>query len=290
MYHFKSESKVMDDAARASAPGKFIQLQNGITHYELSDTDSAQTVVLIHGYSTPYFIWDMNFASLVSAGFRVLRYDLFGRGYSDHLDVSYNAHLFDRQLLELLDGLRIERPISVVGLSMGAPIAARFAARRPQQVQKLVCIDPVGIPWKRSLKARILEMPLIGEMTLDNNDDRLADDLRSDFFNPERIPDRYIERYMEQLQYIGFKNSLLSSLRNKMFTGAADAFAVIGKTNLPVLLLWGRNDTLIPFENSAQFQKLIPQIELRTFDECGHIPNIEYADEVNALLIKWLSL
>jgi pimeloyl-ACP methyl ester carboxylesterase len=55
--------------------------------------------VLIPGFSVPYVIWDPTFEDLVEKGFRVLRYDLFGRGYSDRPDAIYDLELFDRQLM-----------------------------------------------------------------------------------------------------------------------------------------------------------------------------------------------
>ena len=65
--------------------------------------------MLIHGFSVPYFIFDPTFNFLTKAGWRVLRYDLFGRGFSDRPHVRYNIDLFVRQLKELLDALNIKR-------------------------------------------------------------------------------------------------------------------------------------------------------------------------------------
>ena len=88
----------LDDEARQAAPGSFIQLSRGMVHYEIAGPESARTVVLIHGLATPYFIWDNNYDALVRAGFRVLRYDHYGRGFSDRPDVVYDRELYDQQL------------------------------------------------------------------------------------------------------------------------------------------------------------------------------------------------
>ena len=59
----------------------------------------------VHGFSVPYYLWDPVVTALTGAGFQTLRYDLFGRGFSDRPNVSYNADLYDHQLTDLLNGL-----------------------------------------------------------------------------------------------------------------------------------------------------------------------------------------
>ena len=58
----------------------------------------ARTVVLVHGFSVPYYIWDSTTTALAAAGYRVVRYDEYGRGLSDRPNVDYTADLYDRQL------------------------------------------------------------------------------------------------------------------------------------------------------------------------------------------------
>ena len=116
---FDSESMILDETARTALPGRFVKLSDGITHYEWKDRDNGLVVVLVHGFSAPHFVWDHTWPALVDAGFRVLKYDLYGRGYSDRRRADYNENLFDRQLLELLSALDVDPPIDLVGLSMG---------------------------------------------------------------------------------------------------------------------------------------------------------------------------
>src|ERR1043166_1433761 len=79
----------LTDEVRRFVPGSFARLADGITHYEFAGPPDAAIVVLIHGFSIPDYLLDPPFPALVSSGFRVLRYDLFGRGYSDRPDVTY---------------------------------------------------------------------------------------------------------------------------------------------------------------------------------------------------------
>lgn len=72
------EREEITDSVRQAASGSFAHLSDGFTHYEIAGLGSSRTVVLIHGFSVPYYLWDKTFDPLVKAGFCVLRYDLYG--------------------------------------------------------------------------------------------------------------------------------------------------------------------------------------------------------------------
>lgn len=122
-FRFRGEIKELNEVTRAEAPGDFVKLPHGYTHYELSKSNARHPVVLIHGFSIPYYIWNPTFLALSDAGLNVLRYDLFGRGYSDRPRVEYLLDLFVDQLFHLVRELGLSVPLDLVGLSMGGPIA-----------------------------------------------------------------------------------------------------------------------------------------------------------------------
>ncbi|MEQ9126282.1 MAG: alpha/beta hydrolase, partial [Alphaproteobacteria bacterium] len=121
-----------------------MQLPGGQIHYQFSGPEDGPLIVMVHGYSTPGFIFDQNAAALREAGFRVLQFDHFGRGWSDRPDTAYDADFYDAELMSLLDTLGISKPVGLVGLSMGGPIVAEFAARHPQRVSKVFLFVPAG--------------------------------------------------------------------------------------------------------------------------------------------------
>ena len=90
------ESKELTETVRQSLPGKFIEISGGQVHYELEGPESGRKVILVPGFTVPLFVWDHTFRTLVNAGFRVLRYDLFGYGFSYRPNVKYTlVFLFD---------------------------------------------------------------------------------------------------------------------------------------------------------------------------------------------------
>lgn len=287
-FHFRGETKILDDQTRADLPGEFVQLSDGVVHYELAGPADGRTVVLVHGFSVPYFIWDPTFDALVEAGFRVLRYDLYGRGYSDRPKVTYDYDLFDRQLVELLDALQIETPVDVIGLSMGGAVSVTFTDRHPELVHKLALISPAGLPMNNSLQ-KIVALPLLGELIFGfGGGQMLISSQGSDVAGDIDLSD-YIEKYKETMQYQGFIRALLSTMRSGVITNAAEAYARVGRQDTPVLLIWGTLDKTVPFAQSEQVRQRVPQAEFHAIDGAGHISHYEKADVVNPLLVEFLS-
>ena len=280
------EKLALDEAVRRSGPGSFVRLPAGVTHYELAGPRGADTVLLIPGFSVTYTVWDPTFDALVGAGFRVLRYDLFGRGYSDRPDAAYDAAFYDRQILDLLDALDIRNPVNVAGLSMGGPIATAFAVNHPERVRRVVLEAPAystGYPPPLELRA-----PLLGQylMTV-----RVAPGLPesqwADFVHPERFP-RYLDPYRKQMRYRGFRRALLATMRNYLSQDMTEYYRRLGHSGKPVLLIWGRADQDVPFETSGKVRQSVPQAEFLPVDDAAHIPAYEHPEVVNPVLIRFL--
>jgi pimeloyl-ACP methyl ester carboxylesterase len=288
-FSYRDETKELNELTRKEASGSFVQLSNGFTHYELGNHKTENTVVLVHGFSVPYIIFDPTFEFLTQSGFRVLRYDLFGRGFSDRPDTRYNIDLFVKQLADLLDALRFTRPVSLVGLSTGGPITAVFTARFPERVSKLVLIDPIGakpIPLARILK--VAAMPVIGEAIIGwVGSEGMVRNIASDF-SDRKISEQFLSRYLVQMQYKGFRRAILSTIRNHMLDSFLEFYQRVGKMDKPVLLFWGRSDTTVPFKHSDVLRAALPDVEFHVIENCGHIPHYEKPDEVNPILLEFL--
>lgn len=271
------------------ADGSFITLKDGITQYELGGHKSRETIVLVPGFSVPYFIFDITFDFLVKSGFRVLRYNLFGRGYSDRPGRRYDIRLFVDQLKELLDALNLNR-VNLVGLSMGGPITAAFIDQYPQYVCKYVLIGPAGArPIAPSWMLAALKLPGLGELLLGLfGSGNMVKSAASDFFDPQLV-EQFQEKYKVQMQFKGFKRAILSTLRHGMLGSFLDVYRRVDQLHKPTLIFWGRQDTTVPFEHSAELTRAMPRAELKVIENCGHIPHYERPADVNPALLNFLS-
>lgn len=296
-FPYKDEIKELNDATRKEIGGSFIPLSNGVTHYELSNDSplhvregsGVRDVVLVHGFSVPGFIFDPLFKFLTESGFRVLRYDQFGRGFSDRPRTRYKIDIFDKQLYDLLDALRITSPVNLIGLSMGGPIAATFTARHPERVRSLTLFDPSGMrPVSLTPMLKMVKVPIVAETVFGlMGTEKMIEVARKDFYDPKLV-DLLIDRYRIQMRYKGFKRALLSSVRNNMLDTFVNAYERVGKMDVPTQLFWGREDGTVPFENSEDLRALMPNAEFHTIENCGHVPFYEKPDEVNPILLSFL--
>ncbi|MFX1538242.1 MAG: alpha/beta fold hydrolase, partial [Promethearchaeota archaeon] len=282
------EIEELDYEIRKTLPGDFIQLSDGYTHYELSGPENGDVIILVHGFSTPLFIWDPTFEFLVKEGFKVLRYDLYGRGYSDRPNTTYNMDLFIRQLLELIQGLKLAK-FNLIGLSMGGGVCIVFADKYPELVQKVSLIDPIGFPMGRDILLSILKIPILNNLILRLylSHKRIIDAQKGDFYQYGKV-DEYLEKYAEQLRYKRFLRAIRSTVINTPSTNLKETYERVGNRNIPVQLFWGEQDQTIPYETSQKVCTAIPSIEFHTIKESGHIPHYTHPEEVNPLLVKFL--
>jgi pimeloyl-ACP methyl ester carboxylesterase len=288
-FSYRDETKELNDLTRKDLSGSFIVLPDGVTHYELNSPEKENTAILVHGFSVPYFIYDPTFEFLTQSGFRVVRYDLFGRGFSDRPDTRYNIDLFVKQLADLLEALRFTRPVNLVGLSTGGPITATFTARFPERVNKLVLIDPIGariLALARVLK--VAAMPIVGEAIISLfRSDGIVKSIASNLLD-RKLVGQFQDRYIASMQFKGFKRGILSSIRNGILDSFLKTYEHVGKMDKPVLLFWGRDDPTVPFKHSRHLRAAMPNLEFHVIENCGHIPHYEKPEEVNPILLEFL--
>lgn len=253
----------------------FVTLPSGTVHYRLEGPDAGPVIVLVHGFSTPSIVWEDYFKPLTAAGYRVLAYDNFGRGLSDRPDAVYNADLFDRQLTELIEALKIDRRIDLVGYSMGGAIATIFAARHPEFVRSLTLIAPAGLGVATNEDAELLKRPLIGDWIVRLFGTRIFYSAASQEAASAPNPGAFLAGFSRQLDYRGYGDALLSTMRYYPLTGADAFFAKVGESEMPVLAIWGEADETVPYENAEKLMSLMPQAQLRSYSGTGH--NIAFA-------------
>lgn len=265
----------LDEEARRAAPGRHVRLADGVTHFEVAGPDTGRVVVLAAGFSVPAYIWDSLYQGLADSGFRVVRYDYYGRGWSDRVDAAYDQDLFVRQLAGLLDSLRISGPVDLAGLSFGGAIVTSFIARHPERVRTLLYLDPVfntGRPlrpeeraaWRWSL-----------HMVLGGGSERMAVGQLDDFLHPERHPD-WADRYRVQQRFEGTRESLRRSRAAIALAPHQGAqLRRLGAGALPVLVVWGREDRVAPFESSRKLLAAIPRATFVPVDSAAHLPHLE---------------
>lgn len=275
---------VRDSVSRATG-ARFVKLRDGYTHYDVAGPDSAPMVVLAAGSSVPGYIWQPTFDSLRANGFRVLRYDYFGRGWSDRPKIPLTQEVYVHQLSGLLDSLKVTTPVMLAGLSYGGTVITSFASMHPNRVAALIYVDPAirtpaVLPW-------YLKLDIIGDLVFQWQSRTWADGQLSDFLHPEQFPD-WADRYKPQMTYRGFRRGRLSDREANAEFDARVPLAEIGKHARPVLVLWGKQDRAVPFERSAALMAALPRATLVAIDSAGHLPQWEQPAKMHEALFAFL--
>ncbi len=267
----------------------FIELPDGTVHYRLEGPANGPLVVLIHGFSLPSFVFDDYVKPLTDAGYRVLAFDNYGRGLSDRPAIDYDANLTDRLILNLTDKLGLTAPAHFVGYSMGGAAAVIFAARHPERVRSLTLIAPAGLGISPKLKESILARPVIGEWVARMFGLRIFHSIAAEEAKAAPDPIRFLADFDRQMDYRGYGEALVSTIRHYPLDSADAAYAEAGRSERPVLVIWGEADETVPFAASQKLMTLMPRAQLHSYPGLGH--SIEYSRVplVSGLILDFLA-
>lgn len=261
------------------SPADRLQVLGVNLHVRDRGPQGAPAVLLVHGFGSSLQTWDA-WSSDLARDMRVIRFDLPGNGLSspdptgDYSDARTMA-----LMLALLGQLKVEK-VSVVGNSIGGRIAWTFAATHPARVAKLVLVSPDGFASPGFEYGKAPEVPgSIQLMRLTLPQWLLRMSLAPAYANPATMTDALAERYHALMLGPGARNAMMARMQQ---TVLVDPVPLLQRITAPTLLLWGRQDGMIPFDNSADYARAIPQNQLVALDGVGHLPQEE--DPVRSLV------
>ncbi|MGB0495046.1 MAG: alpha/beta fold hydrolase [Kangiellaceae bacterium] len=281
------EIKQLNEESRSALNAEFVKLSKGVTRYQLTGDKNAETVVLVHGYGVASYVWQPTYEFLETQGFRVLSLDLYGHGYSDRPDEVYGVELFAEQINELVEALNINKPFHLLGLSMGGTIVSHFAHRFPEKLKSLILQDPLVINLGED-RIYPLTIPLVGEYLF--NVFLMPRNIESHANKPGKGEafETYGDNYLEQAEYEGFRNAMLSALRFMATHDYNYEYQELAKTKMPKLLIWGSEDKTVPIKQASILLDLMPELSYEIIDGAGHVPSMEVPNKFNPILLNWL--
>jgi len=267
-------------------PGEIISLPGGLTHVVREGPESGPVVVLVHGITTPLYVWAGIAPLLAEAGYRVIRYDLFGRGLSDRPRARQDADFFADQLEALLDHEGVEGPCVLVGYSMGGAVAATHVAGAPDGVAALVLIAPTGLAPAEV--PGVLKVPVLGDWLMWMIGGRLQlRRLKLLEGGPSVIPD-FHGREAEEAGTRGYARSVISALRQVVLRDFTAEHVAVAKAGVPVLAIWGAEDRSVPIASAGRLAEVNPDARQHQIDGVGHgLPHTR-PGEVAAEILRFL--
>lgn len=265
-----------------------INLRHGAVHYEdRGESDTA--ILLLSGFSVPMFIWDKQFDTLVSWGWRTIRYNYYGRGFSEYPPVEYNRKLLVTQSLELLDSLQVENVI-LIGHSMGGALAAEIANQRPNLVVSTILLDPMLDKITDNPGATVARIPLIGSwlnrlLVISGLTKRAMA-----LFDNAGIPEvsHYRDEFNLQKMSKGFSHSVYSSFNSDMLENYENAYREFGEKKIPTLILCANPEEMTPEGNIDQIVNVIQEALTIRFPDAGHVVHFTHPDIINRAIRSFI--
>lgn len=267
----------------------------GVPTYAV-DAGEGPPVLLIHGYGDTADGWRRVVPGLLDRH-RVVAVDVppFGRSGDPRAArlLDFYADFFP----ELLDRLELERA-TVIGHSLGGAIALHLTLANPERVERLGLVAPAGLgkspPWwwhaiagyGRAWKT-LLSIPspltpvLIREGMTRFLDWRLFHDHRQ----LRDTVDHLVSMHSAPRDF----DRLLAAGRCCIDSYTGTLLEDSGAIDIPLFMVWGRHDGLVPAEHAAAFAELHPTAYVHVFDDCGHYPQIELPTRFNRLLHEWMA-
>jgi pimeloyl-ACP methyl ester carboxylesterase len=268
-----------------AAPGRLVRLSQGTTHFRWIGPARGPVIVAIHGIATPSPLWEALAAGLAGTGYRVLVYDLYGRGFSEAVPGRQDQAFFLRQLEDLLADQGLAEDLTLLGYSMGGVIATAFAAARPERMKRLILLAPAGIEVAEDRRTRFCrEIPLLGDwlwaVTAPAGLRAAAARTRAEGSEVEGIA----EVQEAELARRGFLSAVLSSRRHTLMLRQEAAHRAIGLAAIPVVALWGERDRLIPLRGLGTLAAWNRTARQEVIPGAGHGLPHTHAGAVTAIL------
>lgn len=271
---------------------QFVELQPGLNvHYRDQGKRDGRVLVLIHGSNASLHTWEP-WIERLGKDYRIISLDLPGHGLTgSHPGGVYDYPVF----VDVVDRLmtRLDVPKAVIGgNSMGGGVSWMFALAHPEKTEAVLLVDAAGAPAWQSRKTpigfRAMRTPVIKELArFIAPRSMFESSLKTSVSVQSIVDDKYIDRYWELNRYPGNRGASMKrfALPHNNRQASKEMLAAI---KVPVMIMWGEEDNLIPVSSAHWFATALPGSKLVVYPKVGHIP-MEEIPERSAVDVKiWL--
>jgi pimeloyl-ACP methyl ester carboxylesterase len=256
---------------------EYTTIRGNRIHYYEGGSGSGAPVVLVHGLGSRAEDWTNLMPQLKQAGFHVYAIDLLGYGQSARPANAAYSIPEEAQYVEAFLTQRGLQKVNLLGWSMGGWVAMRVALDVPERIERLALCNAAGIRFQPEFTPEDLEPTTIPAVQ------RLYRLLMP---QPARMPDflaRDMIRRFKQLNWVVDRSA------RSMFTGADLLDGKLGELKMPTLIVWGKQDHLIPLATGIAMHQQIPHSVLEIYDGCGHLAPGQCAARIGPRLIDFLN-
>ena len=286
-----TDAKAMK-AKYGNGASQFVELQPGLkVHYRDEGVRDGPTIVLIHGSNASLHTWEP-WVKILGKDYRIISLDLPGHGLTGtHPGGVYDYPVFVDVVDRLMARLKVKSAV-IGGNSMGGGTAWMFALAHPEKTDAVLLIDAAGAPQWQARKIpigfRLARMPVVKELTrFIAPRSMFESSIKTSMSVQSKIDDALVDRYWELNRFPGNREATMKrfALPHNNRQASKEGLAAI---MVPVMIMWGEEDNLIPVESAKWFADALPGAKLVIYPKVGHIP-MEEVPEQSANDVKvWL--
>lgn len=259
------------------ASSRYLTVEGHRIHYYVTGPAAGTPVVLVHGLGGRSEDWRNLAPYLVRSGFRVYTPDLPGYGRSDKPpDFSYSIPDEAQAVVHFMDALGLKQ-VDLGGWSMGGWIVQYVAASHPDRVARLVLFDTAGLDLKPVWNTALFTP--VSAMELDQLDKLLMP-------HPPVVPGFIAADLLRQSRQRAW---IIHRALDSMLTGRDTTDKLLPQLRMPVLVVWGALDQIVPLSQAETIHKLLPQSDLDIVPGCGHLAPVQCADRIGPTVAEFSS-
>ena len=272
-----AQSKFMDDG------------HGGKIHYRDEGNSEGPIILLIHGSNSHLQTWEGVIDNLASK-YRLISYDQPGHGLSGRAgNDDYSGDAMAAVGVKILDRLGVDKAMWV-GNSMGGWVSWRAALKYPERVSSLVLMNTSGAQGGEKIEPYLgakLMRTAIGQAILPYVAPRVIvkQSIRQSVYDPTVMHDELITRYWELVR---FPTNRQATIERSRADREPEKWDEIDSINVPTLILWGKEDRVIPVSHAKLFNNKIKNSEMIIYSNVGHLPMEENPNEVGKDIDKFI--
>jgi pimeloyl-ACP methyl ester carboxylesterase len=277
----------------------FLKIDSATFHYRIYNErikNQKGKVLLVHGFCGSTFCWRKNIDTLVNAGYLVVAIDLPGFGYSDrnlHVNQSNSgrAHLIWALLAKIDQDDK--RKWNIVGHSMGGGAVEAMALMNPDRVQTVILVDGMVFIRNQNMEGAFITMSKMkgyNQILV-----TLAKQNIISYNSMERMMKKVYGRPLDSTEMKGYMDPLrIKGSAASVINIYANAHEIRhlhadGLLDLPVLVIWGKNDRTIYLRSAKKLKRNVPTIDLKIIPAAHHAPMETHPRQFNELLLNFLN-
>lgn len=247
------------------------------------DSADGLTLLMIHGFPLNSSMWELQMEDLATMA-RLIAPDLRGHGFSDPAAGPYSMEMLAKDCAGLLDRLAIETPVIVCGHSMGGYVAFEFCRRYPERVAGLILVGTR--PGADSAEGKA-GREKTAESVRTEGPQVVVKTMLPKLFAPATYEsDQEVVEFVEDMMTHTSANGMIGALL--AMRDRPDSTPDLADLDIPVLIIHGADDKLIPPSEAHAMHEAFPDSQLVIIPGAGHLPNLERPDEFNDAVVDFL--